>query len=181
VAILGFDQSRHIVVGGSPGRRRLTVSSLRGDGPGRELLSAAVTAIAPQYSPNGQWVAYQGDEIGRPEIFIASIENPTTRYQVTTDGGLAPLWSPDGQSVIYRTASGFVQAQVSFTPRFGVAERASRADERRWAASSSRLDSTTHIAEHIGQMDIERLGRAGRVPSDDIAHDRIWRWSPSAN
>ena len=44
-------------------------------------------------------------------------------YQVTTDGGLSPLWSPDGQSVIYRTASGFVQAQVSFTPRFEVTAR----------------------------------------------------------
>jgi hypothetical protein len=38
---------------------------------------------------------------------------------------------------------------------------------------SSRLESTPHIAEHIGQVDIERLGRAGRVPSDDVAHDRI--------
>jgi hypothetical protein len=38
-------------------------------------------------------------------------------------GGLSPLWSPDGQSVIYRTASGFVQAKVSFTPRFEVTAR----------------------------------------------------------
>ena len=114
-----------VVVGGTSGRRRFTMSSLRSDAPGRELLSASITTLAPQFSSDGRWLVYTSEEAGRLEVFIASVQNPANRFQVTTEGGLEPSWSADGRAVFYRSGGFMARAAVSLTPRFEVTERTS--------------------------------------------------------
>ena len=54
-------------------------------------------------SPDGTMVAYaSGDDAGRPQVFIASLDG-TDFQQVTHDqlGAAAPNWSPDGAAIAY--------------------------------------------------------------------------------
>ena len=54
--------------------------------------------------PNPHWVAYQSDETGRYEIFIASFPEPRRRLQISGGGGTFPQWGPDGRELFYISA-----------------------------------------------------------------------------
>jgi len=57
-------------------------------------------------SPDGKWIAYQSDETGRTEVFIRSFPNTDTfKRQISNGGGLAPLWSRNGQELFYVSAA----------------------------------------------------------------------------
>jgi Tol biopolymer transport system component len=69
------------------------------------------------FSPDGQWVAYQSDESGRPEIYVRPFDpsgtNPgasSGRWQVSTAGGILPLWRPDGKELYYLNPDGAMMA-----------------------------------------------------------------------
>jgi serine/threonine-protein kinase len=56
-------------------------------------------------SPDGRWLAYQSDESGRPEVYLASFPDVTVaKRQVSTRGGSRPLWSRDGRELFYYVA-----------------------------------------------------------------------------
>lgn len=55
-------------------------------------------------SPDGRCVVYQSDESGRPQIYVraffppgAARESEGGQLQVTTGGGINPVWRPDGK------------------------------------------------------------------------------------
>ncbi len=53
-------------------------------------------------SPDGKWMAYQSDETGRTEVFVRPFPNTDGgKKQVSSGGGLAPLWSRDGKELFY--------------------------------------------------------------------------------
>lgn len=62
-------------------------------------------------SPDGRWIAYESDESGRYEVYIRTFLTPNVRatgtaavsgqWQISTDGGSDPVWSPDGQELYY--------------------------------------------------------------------------------
>jgi Tol biopolymer transport system component len=54
-------------------------------------------------SPDGKWIAYGSDESGRPEVYVAPYPALAPRGRISTDGGLHPLWAPDGRELYYRT------------------------------------------------------------------------------
>lgn len=54
-----------------------------------------------RYSPNGRWVAYQSDQTGTAEIYVASYPAPSTQYQVTKSGGSSPRWSRNGRQLYF--------------------------------------------------------------------------------
>ena len=49
------------------------------------------------FSPDSKWVAYDTDESGRTEIVVQSFPNPSGKWQVSTAGGIQPLWRSDGK------------------------------------------------------------------------------------
>ncbi len=54
------------------------------------------------FSPDGKWVAYESDESGRGEIYVVPFPGPGGKWQVTTGGGVQPLWPP-GKELFYYT------------------------------------------------------------------------------
>ena len=58
--------------------------------------------------PNPRWVAYQSDETGRDEIYIASFPDAKRRLQVTSAGGSFPQWGPDGRELFYISGDGML-------------------------------------------------------------------------
>jgi Tol biopolymer transport system component len=51
--------------------------------------------------PDPRWVAYQSNETGRNEIYLASFPDARRRLQVTSGGGTVPQWGPDGRELFY--------------------------------------------------------------------------------
>ena len=56
-------------------------------------------------SPDGKWIAYNSFESGRPEVYVSPYPAIEPRERISTNGGLHPLWSPDGRELYYRTAA----------------------------------------------------------------------------
>ena len=52
-------------------------------------------------SPDDRWIAYASDESGRWEVYVRETTPPATAIQVSTNGGIAPLWSSDGERLFY--------------------------------------------------------------------------------
>ena len=66
-------------------------------------------------SPDARWIAYTSDEQGTHEVFVRPF--PTVnggKWQVSSGGGTAPLWSPNGRELFY-AANGKMYA-VQITP-----------------------------------------------------------------
>ncbi len=53
-------------------------------------------------SPDGKWIAYNASESGRSEVYVAPYPALEPRQRISTEGGLHPLWSPDGRELYYR-------------------------------------------------------------------------------
>jgi len=53
------------------------------------------------FSPDGRWLAYQSDESGRDEVYVTPFPGPGRKWQVSTDGGIQPVWRKDGRELFY--------------------------------------------------------------------------------
>jgi hypothetical protein len=87
----------------------------------REVAVAATPAREPtgRFSPDGKWVAYQSDESGRDEVYVASFPSAERRRQVSADGGRFPRWSRTGGELLYWRDSTLMAMRVSTTGSFG--------------------------------------------------------------
>ena len=56
-------------------------------------------------SPDSRWIAFNGDESGRSEVYVAPFPSLAPRERISTEGGMHPLWSPDGRELYYRTGA----------------------------------------------------------------------------
>jgi serine/threonine-protein kinase len=56
-------------------------------------------------SPDGRWLAYESNETGRTEVFFRPFPGTESgKWQVSNDGGVAPLWSRNGRELFYVNA-----------------------------------------------------------------------------
>jgi Tol biopolymer transport system component len=72
------------------------------------------------FSPDGRWVAYHSNESGRPEIYVRSFVPPGAtgaaatatagQWQVSTAGGILPMWRSDGKELYYINPDGAMMA-----------------------------------------------------------------------
>jgi eukaryotic-like serine/threonine-protein kinase len=59
-----------------------------------------------QFSPNGQWVAYQSNESSQFEIYVRPFSGPGGKKRVSTSGGIHPRWSRDGTELFFLAPDG---------------------------------------------------------------------------
>ena len=77
--------------------------------PPRPFLKTNFSENQPSLSPDGKWLAYQSNESGRFEIYVRSFPDAGPPHQVSTEGGVVPMWSPDG-GLFYRAVSNMLMA-----------------------------------------------------------------------
>ncbi len=53
--------------------------------------------FAASFSPDGRWLAYDSLASGRSEVFARPFPRGDQRFQISTDGGESPVWSPSGE------------------------------------------------------------------------------------
>jgi len=70
----------------------------------------------PNFSPDGQWLAYTSSESGRDEVWAISFPDRERRIPISNDGGLAPRWSPDGREIYYRAGHRLMVVEVTRGP-----------------------------------------------------------------
>ena len=91
------------------------------DGPEFEdFLTADWNEHNPEISPDGRWLAYQSDESGEYRIYVHSFPVITGQQSVSPGPGTEPVWSPDGQTLYYRSGSRFMAVDVVTEPTFAV-------------------------------------------------------------
>ena len=89
----------------------------------RSLLHGPANVSGATLSPDGRWMAYVSHESGRPEVYVRPYPAMGARYQVSLEGGLDPVWSPQGDEIFYRDASAMLSAAVRTKPGFEVLRR----------------------------------------------------------
>jgi serine/threonine protein kinase len=73
-------------------------------GDDRKPIAIATTPFAEMagaFSPDGRWIAYQTNESGRFEVVVQPFPTPTSKWQVSTNGGIFPQWRPDGKELYF--------------------------------------------------------------------------------
>jgi hypothetical protein len=67
-------------------------------------------------SPDGRWLAYRSNESRRNEIYVVSFPTPEGKWQISTNGGITPIWSRDGRELYFISADNKMMAVEIKTP-----------------------------------------------------------------
>jgi Tol biopolymer transport system component len=79
------------------------------------LLDSPAHEALGELSPDGRWLAYASDESGQFEVYVRSFPDLGNKWQISTDGGIEPAWSPDGTELFYRDEDGLMVMAVDLT------------------------------------------------------------------
>ena len=99
-------------------RRDLWALPLDGNGEPRPWLRSPFEELRPDFSPDGQWLTYMSYLTGQFEIYVQPFPGPGKRWQISTDGGLCPLWSPDGREIFFEYEKKWMAVTVATEPEF---------------------------------------------------------------
>jgi len=67
---------------------------------------------AASISPNGRYVAFQSDENGSDQIYLAQTLNPKITRQLTGTGGTEPVWASDGTELFFRNGTDLLALKI---------------------------------------------------------------------
>jgi len=79
----------------------INVISPDGERNPRPFLQTPFNEDNPVFSPDGRWLAYQSDESGHYEVYLRPFPSAEGKRQVSTGGGIAPVWNPSGDELFY--------------------------------------------------------------------------------
>jgi Tol biopolymer transport system component len=92
----------------------LWILPLSGDKKPFPFLQTRFTETQGQFSPDGRWIAYVSNESGLNEVYVAPFDDtggvPAGKWQVSTNGGGAPRWRPDGKEIFFLTSDSMLMA-----------------------------------------------------------------------
>jgi hypothetical protein len=119
-------------------------------GTPRPLLTEPFVERDARLSPDGHFMAYVSEEVGRPEISVRTVDGAPRREVVSVGGGTQPVWSRHGAELLFVDPEGSLRsAAVRRT-----------ADGRPVVGSVTRVSIPLIGAGHYGtQYDLSPDGR----------------------
>jgi Tol biopolymer transport system component len=84
----------------------------------RPWLRTTASELRARFSPNGRWLAYISNETGRFEVYVRPFAGPGGKQQISTEGGLEPLWAPTGKELFYRSGRKMMVVEVTTDSSF---------------------------------------------------------------
>jgi eukaryotic-like serine/threonine-protein kinase len=97
-------------------RRDVWVYTLS-DRKAHPFLNTQFNETAPEFSPDGRWLAYASDESGRYEIYVQPYPGPGGKWQISTEGGTEPRWIRNGE-IFYRSGTKMMAVDTKLKPTF---------------------------------------------------------------
>jgi Tol biopolymer transport system component/tRNA A-37 threonylcarbamoyl transferase component Bud32 len=85
---------------------------LKGDRKLTKFLQSPASEQGAKLSPNGKWLAYQSDESGRAEVYVAAFPGPGSKWQISNGGGANPQWSHDGKELYFIGGTKFMAVPI---------------------------------------------------------------------
>ncbi len=73
-----------------------------------------------RFSPDGHWLAYISNELGRYEIYVQPYPGPGGKWLISTEGGTEPAWNPNGREIFYRNGDKMMAVDIATEPSFAV-------------------------------------------------------------
>jgi serine/threonine-protein kinase len=67
------------------------------------LINTEANENNPQFSPDGKWLAYVSNVTGPLEVWVRPYPGPGGPWQISSGGGLAPIWSKAKPELFYGT------------------------------------------------------------------------------
>jgi Tol biopolymer transport system component len=93
----------------------IRVIPLAGGTP-RTVLSTPAYEGGAQLSPDGKWLVYVSNELGGSEVFLQPYPEMDRRLQVSSSGGLHPVWNPKGGEIFYRSGTRMMSVRMTMMP-----------------------------------------------------------------
>ena len=84
-------------------------SQLRAQGT-RPFLQIAASHYQASFSPDGRWLAYTSAESGPFEVHVRSWPDSGRKWQISSDGGFAPVFARHGSQLFFLNGDGQVMA-----------------------------------------------------------------------
>jgi dipeptidyl aminopeptidase/acylaminoacyl peptidase len=84
-------------------------ASLRAGKP-ELFLRTPFNEMAPAFSPDGRWIAYQSNESGITEVYVRAFPDQHGKRQISNSGGRFPRWSRAGNELFFHTDDGDIMA-----------------------------------------------------------------------
>jgi Tol biopolymer transport system component len=73
----------------------------------------------PQFSPDGRWLAYVSNESSnRYETYVQPYPGHGRKWQISTDGGMEPVWNRSGRELFYRSGDKMMAVDITTQPSF---------------------------------------------------------------
>jgi serine/threonine protein kinase len=98
--------------------RHLWSYSPSGDRKPHLLTSSSANQDSASFSPNGRWIVYESDETGRSEIYVQAYPGPGGKWQISTSGGIDPVWARDGKELFFYSRGKLMTVQVNTEGEF---------------------------------------------------------------
>ncbi len=103
---------------------RIMTLSIYGDRQPKLFLHTRFNETYPEFSPDGHYMAYTSNELGRDDVYVQPYPGPGPRTMISNGGGRAPVWSASGRELFYAapTAQGIrmMSAAVTLSPSFTI-------------------------------------------------------------
>jgi Tol biopolymer transport system component len=65
------------------------------------FIKTGTSEYCPEFSPDGQWLAYSSNESGRYEVYVTSFPGKERKITISNGGGCEPLWARTGNELFY--------------------------------------------------------------------------------
>jgi serine/threonine protein kinase len=77
-----------------------------GSGPSVPFARSPFNEFEARLTADGRWLSYTSDESGRFEVYVRPFPSGPGKWRLSTAGGRAPRWRPDGTELFYLSLDG---------------------------------------------------------------------------
>ena len=101
-----------------PSRTDIWVQPLEGEREPEPVLATQYEERNAIFSPNGRWIALTSNRSGQTEVYVKPYPGQGGLVQISTDGGLEPMWARNGKELFYRNGEKMMVVPIETEPTF---------------------------------------------------------------
>ena len=94
------------------------VMALEGEREPQPFLVTEFNERHAMFSPDGSWVALTSNRSGQDEIYVKPYPAEGGLVQISTDGGVEPVWARSGRELFYRSQDKMMAVSIQTEPTF---------------------------------------------------------------